>query len=543
MKKVVVVESPSKAKTINKYLGSDYQVLASFGHIRDLPSKAGSVDPDHHFHMVWAVDDSSKKHIDDIVRAVKGADQLILATDPDREGEAISWHVKEVLEQKNLLKGVDVQRVVFYEITKRAVLEAMKSPRALNQELVEAYLARRALDYLVGFTLSPVLWRKLPGSKSAGRVQSVALRLIAEREGAIESFISQEFWTVTAELQGKPKKIVHSRLTHLQGKKLEKFDLPNEEVALAAQKEVEGHTYTVIKIDGKQVKRHPAAPFTTSTLQQEASRKLGFGARKTMQTAQRLYEGVSLQGETVGLITYMRTDSVNISPEAIAATRAFVVENFGSKYVPAAVRVYKSKAKGAQEAHEGIRPTEISHTPDSLKSYLDHDQFRLYELIWKRMVASQMESAVLDQVAVDMANATQTVVLRATGSTLVFDGFLKLYEEGKDDEQSEENRILPPLTVGETLLLKEVLPHQHFTQPPPRFSEASLVKNLEELGIGRPSTYASTIFTLIERKYVIADKKRLVPEGLGRLVTSFLTNFFEKICGIRFHRPFRRATG
>ncbi|MGI4850827.1 MAG: type I DNA topoisomerase [Janthinobacterium lividum] len=526
--KVVIVESPSKAKTINKYLGKDYHVLASYGHVRDLPSKSGSVDPDQHFQMIWEVDEDGHKHIREIIKALKGADQLFLATDPDREGEAISWHVKEVLEEHKSLKNIDVKRVVFYEITKRAVLEAMANPRELNQELVEAYLARRALDYLVGFTLSPLLWRKLPGSKSAGRVQSVALRLIAERESEIEAFESREYWTISAEFHGRPQKVVSSRLTYLHRKKLEKFSIVNKEQSEDAKVEIEKHTYTVLNVEKKQVKRNPSAPFTTSTLQQEASRKLGYGARKTMQVAQKLYEGISLDGETVGLITYMRTDSVNLSADAITDMRDHIKKSYGGSYLPNAPRVYKSKAKNAQEAHEGVRPTEIERTPQSMRQYLDGDQFKLYDLIWKRTLASQMESAVLDQVSVDIANKAETVILRSTGSTLVFDGFLKLYEESLDDETSEENRILPPLEVGESLDLYQVTPFQHFTQPPPRYSEASLVKNLEELGIGRPSTYASIISTLIERKYVTLEKKRLIPEALGRLVTAFLTRFFKQ---------------
>ncbi|MBL9029627.1 MAG: type I DNA topoisomerase [Caedimonas sp.] len=526
--KVVLVESPSKAKTINKYLGSDYRVVASYGHVRDLPSKNGSVDPDQGFQMIWESDAKAQKHINEIIKALKGADELFLATDPDREGEAISWHVKEVLDQRQTLNAVHVRRVVFYEVTRRAVLEAMAHPRDLNQELIEAYLARRTLDYLVGFTLSPLLWRKLPGSRSAGRVQSVALRLIAERESEIEVFRSQEYWTLSAEFHGQPQKVVLGKLTHLNGKKLEKFDIATQAQAKASKEEIEKHSYAVLTVEKKQVKRHPSPPFTTSTLQQEASRKLGYGARKTMQVAQGLYEGIDVGGETVGLITYMRTDSVNISAEALTATREWIEKSFGNPYLPNAPRVYKSKAKNAQEAHEGIRPTEISRSPETVKKFLQDDQFKLYELIWKRMVASQMESALIDQVGVDIANPAQTVILRANGSTLAFDGFLKLYEEGRDDETSEEDRLLPPLEAGEALKLHNVMPDQHFTQPPPRYSEASLVKKLEELGIGRPSTYASIVSTLIERKYVVSEKKRLIPEALGRLVTTFLTSFFKK---------------
>ncbi len=526
--KVVVVESPSKAKTINKYLGSDYKVLASYGHIRDLPSRNGSVNPEQNFNMVWEVDDKAERHINEILKSLKGADQLLLATDPDREGEAISWHVKEVLDQKKALANIDVKRVVFYEVTKKAILEAVKQPRPLNQELIEAYLARRALDYLVGFTLSPILWRKLPGSRSAGRVQSVALRLTTEREDEIEAFRTQEYWTINAEFLGKPQKHLKARLTHFQGKKLEKFDLSDQTKAQNAQVEIEKHLYKVLEVEKKQTKRHPSPPFTTSTLQQEASRKLGFSAKKTMQLAQHLYEGFEVGGETVGLITYMRTDSVNLAQEALFAARDLIKQQYGSNYCPESPRAYKSKAKNAQEAHEAIRPTDVIRVPNTLKSVLDTDHFRLYELIWKRTVASQMESALLDQVGVDIANPKKDIILRATGSTIAFDGYLKVYEEGKDDEASEQEQILPPLVPGEDLDLQTIHPEQHFTQPPPRYTEASLVKKLEELGIGRPSTYASIISTLIDRKYVVLDKKRLKPEPLGRLVTAFLKNYFAK---------------
>ncbi|MBN9343572.1 MAG: DNA topoisomerase I [Caedibacter sp. 38-128] len=526
--KVVVVESPSKAKTINKYLGPDYKVLASYGHIRDLPSRNGSVDPEKKFNMVWEVDDKAERHINEILKSLKGADQLLLATDPDREGEAISWHVKEVLDQKKALINVDVKRVVFYEVTKKAILEAVKQPRSLNQELIEAYLARRALDYLVGFTLSPILWRKLPGSRSAGRVQSVALRLTTEREDEIEAFRSQEYWTISAEFLGQPQKQLRARLTHLEGKKLDKFDLSDQSRAQVAQTEIEKHLYKVLEVEKKQAKRHPSPPFTTSTLQQEASRKLGFSAKKTMQLAQHLYEGFEVGGETVGLITYMRTDSVNLAQEALFAVRDLIKQQYGSSYCPEAPRAYKSKAKNAQEAHEAIRPTDLTRAPNMLKSVLDADHFKLYELIWKRTIASQMESALLDQVGVDIANPSKEIILRATGSTIAFDGYLKVYEEGKDDEASEQEQILPPLVQGEDLKLQAVHPEQHFTQPPPRYTEASLVKKLEELGIGRPSTYASIISTLIDRKYVVLEKKRLKPEPLGRLVTAFLKNYFAK---------------
>jgi DNA topoisomerase-1 len=526
--KVVIVESPAKAKTINKYLGSDYKVVASYGHIRDLPSKNGSVDPEHGFKMVWQSEDRAQRTIQEITKIVKNADALFLATDPDREGEAISWHAKEVLIEKNALKNIDVKRVVFYEITKRAVQEAMENPRELDQGLIDAYLARRALDYLVGFTLSPILWTKLPGSRSAGRVQSVALRLVAEREAEIEAFISDEYWSITALFTGEPAKKVNARLTQYQGKKLDKLDIKNESQATSIVAYAQQQSYAVKSVEKKQVKRNPTPPFITSTLQQEASRKLRFSARKTMQIAQQLYEGIDVKGETVGLITYMRTDSVNIAQEAISAARNFIEQSYGKNYIPANPRVYKSKTKNAQEAHEAIRPTDVTLIPDHVKKFLDADQYALYELIWKRLVASQMESAVLEQVSIDIAPQDDSVVFRATGSTLKFDGFLKLYEESRDDDTDEESRLLPPLTEQEALDLSEITPNQHFTQPPPRYTEASLVKKMEELGIGRPSTYASVLSTLIDRKYVRFEKRQLVPETLGRLVTSFLKEYFLK---------------
>ena len=527
---VVIVESPAKAKTINKYLGKDFTVLASYGHVRDLPAKDGSVRPDDGFSMSWEVADRADKRLKEIAQAVKGADHLYLATDPDREGEAISWHVQEVLRQRKALAGVDVKRVVFNEVTKAAVQDAFKHPREINQELVDAYLARRALDYLVGFTLSPVLWRKLPGSRSAGRVQSVALRLIVEREAEIEVFKPREFWSVEVEFRTADGQTFTARLTHLDGKRLDKFDLDSEEkakVAVAAILAEPG--FTVASVEKKQVRRHPPAPFTTSTVQQEASRKLGFGAQRTMRTAQRLYEGVDIGGETVGLITYMRTDGVTLSNEAIAAARSLIEQSYGPQYRPESPRVYKSTAKNAQEAHEAIRPTDLFRRPEQVARHLNQDERGLYELIWKRAVASQMESAVLDQVAVDIAGPGNRTVLRATGSTIVFDGFLTLYREDRDDEdEDEENRRLPPLAQHAALARGEVTPEQHFTQPPPRYSEASLVKKLEELGIGRPSTYASIIQVLQDRKYVRIDKRRFIPEERGRIVTAFLANFFQR---------------
>lgn len=526
--KVVVVESPSKAKTINKYLGDEYKVLASFGHVRDLPSKEGSVLPNEHFAMTWEISKDSTRHIKDIAQALKGADALYLATDPDREGEAISWHIREVLEEQKALKGIPVQRIVFNEITQRAIKEAIQKPRDLDQNLIDAYLARRALDYLVGFTLSPVLWRRLPGSKSAGRVQSVALRLVSDREAEIEAFRTQEYWSITGTFETGERKKVPARLIHVDGKKLDKFDISKADDAHRIRDEAAGETYHVDSVEKKQVKRHPAAPFITSTLQQEASRKLRFGAKKTMQIAQRLYEGIALGGETVGLITYMRTDSVHVAGEALQGVRAFIEKNYDERYLPKAPRAYKTKSKNAQEAHEAIRPTDVRRTPQSLSSYLDKDQLALYELVWKRFVASQMESALLDQVSVDIASKTKKFLFRATGSTLAFDGFLTLYAEGRDDEDDGEDgdRLLPPLSPQDALRVLEMLANQHFTQPPARYSEASLVKKLEELGIGRPSTYASILSTLLDRHYVRLEKKYLVPESLGRLLTAFLTEYF-----------------
>jgi DNA topoisomerase-1 len=540
---VVVVESPAKAKTINKYLGRDYKVIASYGHVRDLPAKDGSVLPDDDFSMSWEVDGKSEKHMREITEAVRGADKLFLATDPDREGEAISWHVREVLRARRALKGIDVKRVVFNEVTRSAVLEAFRHPREIDGELVDAYLARRALDYLVGFTLSPVLWRKLPGSRSAGRVQSVALRLVCEREGEIEAFKAREYWTIEVEFQTEAGERFTARLSHLDGKKLERFDLDSEAKARAAADAIlAAGGFTVASVEHREVRRNPFPPFTTSTLQQEASRKLGFGAVRTMRVAQRLYEGIELDGDTVGLITYMRTDGVAIAAEAIAAARALIGGDFGARYVPGEPRVYRSPAKNAQEAHEAIRPTDLTRRPDQVAGHLDNDQRRLYELIWKRTVASQMASAVLDQVSIDIADPTGRLRLHATGSVIVFDGFLKLYQEDRDDEPAKagaadedgEGRRLPAMRNGEHLARGAVEPSQHFTQPPPRYTEASLVKKLEELGIGRPSTYASIIQVLQDREYVRLDKRRFVPEDRGRLVTAFLTSFFERYVEYNF---------
>jgi DNA topoisomerase-1 len=528
MTDVVVVESPAKAKTINKYLGEDFTVLASFGHVRDLPAKDGSVRPDEDFAMDWSSEDRGEKQVAAIAKAMKGARRLFLATDPDREGEAISWHVQEMLRQKGALKGVEVHRITFNEITKRAVQYALAHPRDLDTPLVEAYLARRALDYLVGFTLSPVLWRKLPGSRSAGRVQSVALRLICEREAEIEAFKAREYWTVEGKfltVNGAP---FHARLTHLDGKRLDQFDLPDEASAMRARATVEAGSFTVANVEKKRVRRNPPAPFTTSTLQQESSRKLGFGAQQTMRLAQQLYEGVDIQGETVGLITYMRTDGVQMAREAMFAIRDHVKDSFGPDYIPAAPREYSSKAKNAQEAHEAVRPTDVTRTPEDVARFLSPEQRRLYELVWKRAVASQMQSAELDQTSVDIASGGTK--LRATGSVIAFDGYLKLYREDVDDAvgDDEEGRTLPPMRQGDPSKLTAADADQHFTQPPPRFSEASLVKKMEELGIGRPSTYASILQTLQDREYVKLDKRRFMPEDRGRLVTTFLVSFFER---------------
>lgn len=527
MSDVVVVESPAKAKTINRYLGGGYTVLASLGHVRDLPPKDGSVRPEQDFAMDWQSDSRGEKQVGAIAKALKGASTLYLATDPDREGEAISWHVKAMLAEKKALKGVKVRRITFNEITRSAVRAAMARPRDLDQPLIEAYLARRALDYLVGFTLSPVLWRKLPGSRSAGRVQSVALRLICEREAEIEAFRAREYWTVEADFTTPAGAPFTARLTHLEGKKLEQFDLPDETSATRARQRVESGRFQVGSVEKKRVRRNPYAPFTTSTLQQEASRKLGFGAQQTMRLAQQLYEGVDIGGETTGLITYMRTDGVQMAREAISAIRDLVAGSYGNNYLPPAPREYQSRIKNAQEAHEAIRPTDVSRTPDSVAAFLSADQRRLYELIWKRAVASQMQSAELDQVSVDVTDGKGTT-LRATGSVVAFDGFLKLYREDTDDAaEEEEGRMLPPMAERDPLRLGEVTASQHFTQPPPRYSEASLVKKLEELGIGRPSTYASILSVLQDRKYVRLDKRRFIPEDRGRLVTAFLVSFFE----------------
>jgi DNA topoisomerase-1 len=528
---LVLVESPAKAKTINKYLGRGYEVLASFGHVRDLPAKSGSVDPDANFHMLWEVDPKAQKRLNDIAKAVKDADKLILATDPDREGEAISWHVLQVLKEKKALNGQPIERVVFNAITKQAVTDAMKHPRAIDQALVDAYLARRALDYLVGFTISPVLWRKLPGARSAGRVQSVALRLVCDRELEIEKFVRQEYWSIVATLATPREETFEARLVGADGKKLQRLDIGSGAEAEAFKQALETALFTVADVEAKPVKRNPQPPFTTSTLQQEASRKLGFAPAHTMRVAQRLYEGVDIDGETVGLITYMRTDGVQIADEAVTAVRRVIEAHYGAHYVPSSPRRYETKAKNAQEAHEAIRPTDLARRPQDAKRFLDDDQAKLYELIWLRTVASQMESAELERTTVDIAAkvADRLLDLRATGTVVKFDGFLTLYQEGRDeDSDDEESRRLPEMSAGERLAKRSIAANQHSTEPPPRYSEASLVKRLEELGIGRPSTYASILQVLRDRKYVRLDKRRLYPEDRGRIVVAFLESFFAK---------------
>jgi len=528
---VVVVESPAKAKTINKYLGKDFTVLASYGHVRDLPPKNGSVRPDEDFAMDWEVDGKAAKRLSDIATALKDEQRLILATDPDREGEAISWHVLEVLKKKGALKGKTIQRVVFNAITKSSVLEAMAHPREVDADLVDAYLARRALDYLVGFTLSPVLWRKLPGSRSAGRVQSVALRLICDRELEIEAFKSQEYWTVDATLATPRGDEFQAALIAVSGKKLAKLDIGSEDAARAIEQALKGARFSVDLVESKPTRRHPYPPFRTSTLQQEASRKLGFSSSRTMQLAQKLYEGVGIDGETVGLITYMRTDGVDMAPEAIAATRNAILKNFGEPFLPSAPRTYVTKAKNAQEAHEAIRPTDLMRHPSKVKRLLDGDMWALYDLIWKRTIASQMESAEIERTSADIAaqgSDGRHYVFRATGSVIRFEGFLKVYTEGLDDAEDEDSKRLPAMSRGDTVGVRALAANQHFTEPPPRYSEASLIKKLEELGIGRPSTYVSILSTLRDRGYMRVDRKKLIPEDKGRLVTAFLESFFRR---------------
>ncbi len=528
---IVVVESPAKAKTINKYLGPGYEVLASFGHIRDLPAKDGSVDPEHNFRMIWEVDAKSNQRINAIAQALKGADKLILATDPDREGEAISWHVLEVLKQKKALKDQPIERVVFNAITKQAVTEAMKHPRKIDAALVDAYLARRALDYLVGFTLSPVLWRKLPGARSAGRVQSVALRLVCDRELEIERFVTKEYWSISAILATPRQETFEARLVGADGQKIQRLDIGSGAEAEAFTRDLENAIFRVANVEAKPAKRNPPAPFTTSTMQQEASRKLGFSPAHTMRLAQRLYEGIDIGGETVGLITYMRTDGIDMAPEAIAGIRSMIGKNYGAEYVPEAPRVYQNKSKNAQEAHEAVRPTDPNRSPAQVAKRLDRDQARLYELIWNRAVASQMQSAELERTTVDIEAkvGARLLELRATGQVIKFDGFLTLYQEGLDDpSEDDESKRLPAMSAGEMLEKQAINSSQHFTEPPPRYSEASLVKRMEELGIGRPSTYAAILQVLQDRGYVRIEKKRLMPEDKGRVVVGFLESFFQR---------------
>ena len=532
LKGIVVVESPAKAKTLGNYLGKTYKVIASYGHVRDLVSKNGSVDPENHYKMLWEFNARGKKQLKEISDAIKQSDNVFLATDPDREGEAISWHILETLNAKKILKDKNVKRVVFHEITKSAVQHAFENPKDLDDDLVAAYLARRVLDYLVGFTLSPVLWRKMPGARSAGRVQSVALRLIVERELEIQAFKPEEYWSIHADFDAQ-KGSFNSNLLYYDGKKIEKLDIKNERQALEIKNDLEQKKYYIKNIDTKTVKRSPYAPFTTSTLQQDAVRKLGFSAKKTMQIAQKLYEGISIDGSMSGLITYMRTDSTNLSQEAISEARGYIGSNFGARYLPKSPKIYKTKSKNAQEAHEAIRPTSFNRAPSAIHKYLSDDEFVLYELIWKRALASQMENAIINQVSVEISSNDGQVQFKSTGSTIGFDGFLKVYVESTDNDsdsadEDKKSKKLPELSEGEQLNLLNIFTAQHFTQPPARFNEASLVKKLEELGIGRPSTYATIINVLQVRKYVSLQKRTFIPESIGFLVISFLRKFFSK---------------
>ncbi len=524
--KLVIVESPSKAKTINKYLGKDYKVIASYGHIRQLPSKKGSVDTDNNFEMKWEETTQAKKHLKEITKSMKVANELYLATDPDREGEAISWHISSYLKEKKLLKDKPVKRVVFNSITKENILAAFNNPREVNNDLVASYLTRVSLDYLVGFGISPILWRKLPGSRSAGRVQSVALRVICERENEIEEFKTQEYWSISTVLSDDKSNELQTRLYSLDGKSLDKLDIKTEKEALDIKKRIEISSFSLINIENKKLSKNPFAPFITSTLQQDAFNKLGFSAKKTMQIAQKLYEGMKIGSETVGLITYMRTDAVQIDPNFIAVIRNYISKEFGDKYLSKSTRLYKTKSKNAQEAHEAIRPTDVARSPQKIKSYLEDDAFQLYELIWKRTVASQMESASYDLCVFDIQSKNENILLKASGSILSFDGFYKVYKiESNDDDNSN---ILPNIPLNAELSVENVIIKQHFTEPPARYSEATLVKKLEEMGIGRPSTYASIISVLQERSYTKIEKKRFIPEPRGRILNIFLTSFFSK---------------
>ena len=528
---LVIVESPAKAKTINKYLGDNYTVLASYGHIRDLPSKNGSVDPEQNFRMEWEVDSFSKKYLKEITDVAKESSKIILATDPDREGEAIAWHVKEYLNDKKLLKDKEIERVVFNEITKKAVIHGIENPRQIEPLLVDAYMARRALDYLVGFNISPILWTKLPGSKSAGRVQSVALKLITEREHEIESFNPEEFWTLSIKFNDNNNNTITSSISQLDGEKIEKFSFRNKDEINKAIENIKNKKFSITDISSKVVSRNPSGPFTTSTLQQTASSRLGFGASRTMQIAQKLYQGIEIEGETVGLITYMRTDGTNLSVDAVKSFRDYIKSDLGKEYLPENPLNYSGKkAKNAQEAHEAIRPTEINRTPSSIKKYLSTDQIKLYDLIWSRALSSQMESAKFDRNTITINSDDGRTICKSSGSVLKFDGFLKVYSsQSKDDDED----ILPQMSKG-PINIEALIDEQHYTQPPPRYSEASLVKKLEELGIGRPSTYASIISTIANRGYAEITNKRFFPTDRGKLISAFLEKLFSKYVDYNF---------
>lgn len=528
---LVIVESPAKAKTINKYLGDNYKVLASYGHIRDLPSKNGSVDPDKDFKMEWEIDSFSKKYLKEITDAAKDSSKIILATDPDREGEAIAWHVKEYLNEKKLLKDKEIERVVFNEITKKAVIHGIENPRQIEPLLVDAYMARRALDYLVGFNISPILWTKLPGSKSAGRVQSVALKLITEREHEIESFKPEEFWTLSVKFKDEKNQNILASISQLDNNKVEKFSFRNKDEINKAISSISQKKFNITDISSKVVNRNPSGPFTTSTLQQTASSRLGFGASRTMQIAQKLYQGVEIEGETIGLITYMRTDGTNLSKDAVVAFRDYIKKEIGNEYLPESALNYSGKkAKNAQEAHEAIRPTDVIRTPQSVKKYLSTDQNKLYDLIWSRALSSQMQSAKFDRNTITITSNNNDTVCKASGSVLKFDGFLKIYNnQSKDDDEN----ILPSVSKG-LVNIESLIDEQHFTQPPPRYSEASLVKKLEELGIGRPSTYASIISTIANRGYAEILNKRFFPTDRGKLISAFLEKLFSKYVDYNF---------
>lgn len=529
MTNLVIVESPAKAKTIEKYLGKDYKVVASFGHIRDLPSKNGSVDPEKNFLLNYQISPKSTKHVKDLVTKAKNCKKIILAPDPDREGESIAWHVLEVLKQKKALENnVEIQRVVFNSITKNAVTEAIAKPRSINMDLVNSQQARRALDYLVGFTLSPVLWKKLPGSRSAGRVQSVALRIICDREDEIEKFVSQEYWDIKLDLENANKENFQATIFEIENQKLEKFSITNQEQAQKIKSALESKNYKISSITKKETRRRSKPPFTTSSMQQEAARKLGFTAKKTMMVAQRLYEGIEINGASQGIITYMRTDSIEVAPEALKQSREKIQNLYGKEYLPTSPNIFKGKVKNAQEAHEAIRPANFELEPSKIQKFLDEDQFKLYDLVWKRMIASQMSDAIFDQVVVEVNTLPNYAKAKAVGTTIKFDGFYKIYREGTDDEEDNASQNLPKLKEDEKLELLKINTNQHFTEPPPRFSEASLIKTLEELGIGRPSTYAAIISVIQDRGYVRIDQKRFMPEARGRIVTIFLKEFFSK---------------